>query len=120
MNKWIIVLMLFVMLIPAVSAQRYFRIIGKASQRCLDVAMNGTANRTNVWIYEWNEINGGAAQLWRLEPAGGGYYRIIGKASQKCLDVALNGTANQTNVWIYERNDINDGAAQLWRFEEAQ
>ncbi|QRO01412.1 RICIN domain-containing protein [Archangium violaceum] len=78
---------------------------GVAANRCLDVSGAGTANGTNVQLYQCNGTN---AQRWMLTSAGELRSAV---ASGMCLDVSNAGTTDGTNVQIYQCNGTN---AQKW------
>jgi uncharacterized protein YjbI with pentapeptide repeats len=93
-------------------------ISGLAPNLCLDVAHGGTANFTNVDIYQ---CNNSAAQIWGLQQVGtttlGKIYEIhAGVGSNMCLDDYHSGTANFTNVDIYQ---CNGSDAQRWVLDGA-
>jgi lysophospholipase L1-like esterase len=75
------------------------------SGRCLDVYGAGTANGTQVILWD---CHGGANQSWTRTAAG--ELRVY---TGKCLDVNANGTANGTKVQIW---DCNGTAAQKFTF----
>ena len=79
-------------------------IVGTGSNRCIDVAGGGTADGTQVRL--WDCLNNGA-QSWRQD-AG----RLINTGSNKCLDVRGVGTANGTEIWLW--TCINGNVAQQW------
>ncbi|MGG1555906.1 RICIN domain-containing protein [Paenibacillus ferrarius] len=79
------------------------------SGKLLDVAAAGTANGTNVDI--WQD-NGGDNQRFYLYENSDGTYKLIGVQSGKALDVTSAGTADGTNVEIWTDNG---GANQKWR-----
>ncbi|XEC95850.1 RICIN domain-containing protein [Paenibacillus tarimensis] len=79
------------------------------SGKMLDIANNGTADGTNVQIYE---DNGSDAQRFTIIDNGDGTYRLIGVTSGKALDVNGGGTADGTNVQIWS---YNGGSHQKWR-----
>ena len=80
---------------------------------CLDVLHSGTANFTNVDIYQCNNT---AAQSWNFLFLGNTYlgpaYEIkAGVGTNMCLDVFHSGTADYTNVDIFQ---CNQNASQIW------
>ncbi|WP_028610082.1 RICIN domain-containing protein [Paenibacillus harenae] len=93
---------------PVVSGETY-TLRNPNSGKMLDVANGGTANGTNVQIYQ---DNGNNAQRFTIIDNGDGTHRILAVQSGKALDVADLGTANGTNVqlWTYL-----GGANQKWR-----
>ena len=78
----------------------------------IDVAGNGSANGTNVQLY--NNITD-PNQVFTVKYLDNGFYRITHKSSGKVLDVAGAGLAYGTNVDIYSPNDTDD--AQMWRID---
>ncbi|WP_254187282.1 RICIN domain-containing protein [Micromonospora sp. WMMB482] len=77
---------------------------GQGSNRCLDVAGGGTADGTNIILWDcW----GGAPQQWRRSGD-----TFVNPQSGKCLDVRGNGTANGSEVWLW--TCIAGSGAQRW------
>jgi hypothetical protein len=76
----------------------------------LDVKSGGTANGTNIWMYEQN---GTGAQTFMLtyNPKTN-YYTIVNPQSSKVIDVAAAGKTNGTKIQIYANNST---CAQQWR-----
>jgi hypothetical protein len=62
---------------------------------CLDVSGGGTANGTNVQMWQCQDKNHN--QDWILDNS-----RIVWSGTNKCLDVAGGGTANGTKVQIWD------------------
>ncbi len=92
-------------------ANGLYRISSKVGKkRALDVVGNGTANGTNIQIYEYNNS---MAQMFAIKNSGQGWYKFVHLFSGKCLDVAGKGTKNGTNVQLYVDNGTD---AQKWRF----
>ena len=87
---------------------------GVGSNMCLDVYHGGTANYTNVDIYQCNNT---VAQSWTFVPVyfNGNIvyaYRIMTDvASNMCLDDYHSQINNYNNVDIYQCNGTN---AQIW------
>ncbi len=79
------------------------------SKMALDVDGNGTANFTNIQIYN---SNGSSAQKFYIRPSGDGWYKFISPLSGKCLSVNGNSRKDRTNVSLYESKSW-DG--QKWR-----
>lgn len=94
---------------PAALSGSVYKLINPSSGKALDVAGAGTANGTNVQIWE---DNNSAAQEWRITSLGDGAYTLINTNSGKALDVAGTGTADGTNVHIWQ--DYGGNAAQRW------
>src|SRR5262249_6852482 len=88
-------------------------VAGVGSDMCLDVAHSGTANGTNVDIYQ---CNGTAAQRWDFHTLGNpanGIYQIkagVG-GSTMCLDDFGGSSANYSNVDIWQ---CNGHSSQVW------
>ncbi|MBB5873501.1 lysophospholipase L1-like esterase [Allocatelliglobosispora scoriae] len=76
------------------------------SKRCLDVSGAGTADGTQLHIWDCHT---GANQRWTWTAAG--ELRVYGG---KCLDVNANGTANGTKVQLWTCNNTN---AQKFTFQ---
>ncbi|MDQ6419373.1 family 43 glycosylhydrolase [Paenibacillus sp. LHD-117] len=95
--------------VPAALTGSVYKLINPASGKALDVAGGGTANGTNVQI--WDDYNN-SAQEWRITSLGDGAYKLVNPASGKALDVAGTGTANGTNVHIWQ--DYGGSPAQRW------
>ncbi|HEY0533823.1 MAG TPA: arabinofuranosidase catalytic domain-containing protein [Actinoplanes sp.] len=70
--------------------------------RCLDINGNGTANGTQVELYDCNGVGG---QVWQQQADGS----LKNPQSGRCLDSPSGATANGTRLQIY---DCNGGAAQ--------
>ncbi|MBU5445214.1 glycosyl hydrolase [Paenibacillus sp. MSJ-34] len=92
-----------------VESGKVYKLINPNSGKALDVNAAGTANGTNVQIWE---DNGSGAQKWRVVSNGDGTYKLVNPNSGKALDVNNSGTANGTNVQIW--ND-NGSGAQKWQ-----
>ncbi|HEY0543721.1 MAG TPA: arabinofuranosidase catalytic domain-containing protein [Actinoallomurus sp.] len=70
--------------------------------RCLDINGNGTANGTQVQLYD---CNGGGGQAWQQQADGS----LRNPQSGRCLDSPNGATANGTRLRIW---DCNGTAAQ--------
>jgi hypothetical protein len=70
--------------------------------RCLDINGNGTANNTQVELYDCNGVGG---QKWIQRSDGS----LFNPQSGRCLDSPSGATANGTRLQIY---DCNGSAAQ--------
>ncbi len=70
--------------------------------RCLDINGNGTANNTQVELYDCNGVGG---QKWVQQADGS----LRNPQSGRCLDSPSGAIANQTRLQIY---DCNGSAAQ--------
>jgi hypothetical protein len=88
---------------------RYYKITGKQSGKCLDVA--GVSTADNAQIHIWGYV-GGANQQWKFVPASNGYYKIVSRNSGKLLSAATTANANQIN--IVQLTDTN-GTNQQWK-----
>jgi uncharacterized repeat protein (TIGR02543 family) len=96
-------------LVPLLPNGTYTITTALASNKVLDVAAAGTANGTNIQIYQ---SNGTAAQKFTLSyDTQTGYYTITNPNARKVLDVAAAGTTNGTNVQLYQSNGTR---AQKW------
>lgn len=82
---------------------QHFYIINPDSTKALDVSGCGTANGTNIQLWDFN---GSGAQLWKLVGNS-----IVNTNSGKALDVDSSGTTNGTNIQLWERNGTG---AQEW------
>jgi hypothetical protein len=81
-----------------------YYIINPQSGKALDVNGGGTANGTNIHLWERNQ---GGAQKWFVNTDGS----IVNPQSGKVLDVSGAGTANGTNIQLWEKNGTG---AQKW------
>ena len=73
--------------------------------RCVDVAGGGTANGTQLQLYD---CNGSGAQNWVQQSNGS----MMNPASGRCMDSPSGATANGTRLQIW---DCNGSAAQVFR-----
>lgn len=85
-----------------------YKMVNVGSGKALDAAAAGTANGTNVQI--WDD-NGTGAQQWIITDVGGGLYKVINVNSNTGLDVAEMGTANGSNVQLWS---YGGGSNQKW------
>jgi hypothetical protein len=77
-----------------------------ASNRCLDVPNQSTANGTQLQIYDcWS----GANQQWTFTAAG--ELTVYADGNRRCLDASGGGTANGTAAIIWS---CHGGANQRW------
>jgi O-glycosyl hydrolase len=89
-----------------------YTLLNPNSGKVLDVTANGTADGTNVEIWQ----DGGATnQRWILTDNGDGTYKVIDSHSGKALDVSGTGTADGTNVDIWP---YNSGSNQKWKITQ--
>nr|WP_239470683.1 RICIN domain-containing protein [Archangium violaceum] len=72
-----------------------YRIVNKATGRCVDIAGPSTADGAN--IHQW-ACHTGTSQQWTMEPTDSGYYRFVSRYSGKVLDVAGPSTADGANI----------------------
>lgn len=80
----------------------------------LDIANNGTGDKTNVDIWNAGQSSfGRCEQKWVILKQSDGWYKIMGNYSRKCLD--LFGESNQSvqNINLYTDNG---SASQRWKF----
>ena len=80
----------------------------------LDIANNGTGDKTNVDIWNAGQSSfGRCEQKWVILKQSDGWYKIMGNYSRKCLD--LFGESNQSvqNIDLYTDNG---SASQRWKF----
>ena len=70
--------------------------------RCLDINGNGTANQTQVELWDCNGVGG---QVWQQQSDGS----LLNPQSGRCLDSPSGATGNGTRLQIY---DCNGSAAQ--------
>lgn len=93
---------------PIISGEIY-SLMNPISGKMLDAASGGTANGTNVQL--WQDTAGNN-QRFTVIDNGDGTYRLIGLQSGKALDVNGGGTADGTNVqlWTY-----SGSANQKWK-----
>jgi Ricin-type beta-trefoil lectin domain len=82
------------------------------SGRCLDVTSAGTANGTQIQIWDCNGTN---AQSWTSTAAK--ELKVTIGSVTKCLDANANGTANGTKIQIW---DCNGTTAQKWNLNTNQ
>jgi hypothetical protein len=85
------------------------RLVSRQSGKCMDVSARGTANGTNIQL--WN-CNGTGAQSFVLRDSGNGSVNLVNTNSNKCVDVSSSGTANGTNVQLWNCNGTN--AQRFW------
>lgn len=92
-----------------IASGKTYRLMNPNSEKALEVDAWGTANGSNVTI--WND-HGGANQQWQLTDVGGGYYKLINVNSGKALEVDAWGTTDGSNVTIWT---YHGGDNQLWQ-----
>lgn len=76
-------------------ARAYYRLVNRATGRCVDVAGPSTADGAN--IHQW-ACHTGSSQQWAMEPTDSGYYQFVSRYSGKVLDVAGPSTADGANI----------------------
>ncbi len=91
-----------------IASGKTYRLMNPNSEKALEVDAWGTADGSNVTI--WDD-HGGANQQWTLIDSGGGYYRLINVNSGKALEVDAWGTSDGSNVTIWS---YHGGDNQLW------
>lgn len=93
----------------SISTSKVYYIVSSINnKKAIDVYAAGTADFTNVDIYDLNKTN---AQKFKFKKNSDGSYTIINKGSNKAIDVLENKTANMTNVDIYT---LNNTTSQKW------
>jgi hypothetical protein len=85
------------------------RLVSRQSGKCLDVSGAGTANGTNIHLWE---CNGTDAQSFRVEQLGGGNMRFVNVGSNKCVDVSGASHDNGANIHLWDCNGT--GAQSFW------
>lgn len=88
---------------------RFYRIVSRHSNKCVDVEGVSAHNGANVSQYD---CHGGKNQAWKFIPKGQDYYMIVAAHSNKCLDVAGVGTHDGANI---QQWDCHGGDNQLWK-----
>ena len=80
----------------------------QALGKCLDVAGAGTANGTQVQLYD---CNGTGAQIWQAQSNG----ELVNPNSGKCLDdTGFGGAGTQLQIW-----SCSGGTNQAWTLPTA-
>lgn len=92
----------------SINENAYYRIVGRQSNRALDVKDVSTAN--GALIQTWG-YGGGDNQKWRFQSVGGGFYKITVKHSGKALDVS---DVSQNNGALLHQWDYVGGQNQQW------
>lgn len=72
-----------------------YRLVNKATGRCVDVAGPSTADGAN--IHQWS-CHTGSSQQWAMEATDNGYYRFVSRYSGKVLDVDGMSAADGANI----------------------
>jgi hypothetical protein len=83
------------------------------SNMAMDVSGGGSANGTNIALWESNQTG---AQKFNVTSLGSGWYKITCAANGKAIDVSGGSSASGTNVQLYE---YNGSYAQQWKFYSA-
>jgi len=91
----------------AFAQEAYHRLQLKHGGQYLDAAYCGKT----ITLNPGSDYQGGACQLWRFVPAGGGYFRIQLKNGGQYLDAAYCGKT----ITLNPGSDYEEGACQLWR-----
>lgn len=86
-----------------------FELKRKGTTKCLDADGCGTANGTNVQLWEDNNFD---CQRWVISLQTDGHYELKRQNSTKNLDAAGCGSTNGTNVHIWEDNNLD---CQRWK-----
>ena len=86
-----------------------YKIINKKSGKALSCYQGGTANNTNLVLYDYVSA---ADQLWKIQDAGNGYYKLINNKSGRAASCLGGGTANGTNCILYDYVSATD---QNWQ-----
>ena len=94
------------------TSKKLYLITNMYGNSSIDVAHAGSANHTNVWMYE---VHGTCAQYWRIVKNSDNTYSIGSSCSDKYLDVDNAKAKNGTNVQMYARNTT---VAQKWVFSK--
>ena len=89
------------------------QIVDRNSGKCIDVRGDGSANGTNVQLWE---CNGEDSQAFVIEHKSGGNVVIKNAKTGKCIDVRGDGSANGTNVQQWECNGTD---AQLFAMNQS-
>lgn len=92
---------------------KYYNLIGKESNKALDVQGTSTADGANVYIWTRSNVPN---QQWQLQDAGGGYYYLIAKHSGKALAVTGGSQDNGGNILQWTKQDRD---FFKWRLEDA-
>jgi hypothetical protein len=96
-----------------ISAGTYTFTSAVKSNMVMDVSGGGSANGTNIALWESNQTG---AQKFTVSALGSGWYKIICAANGKAIDVSGGSSASGANVQLFE---YNGSAAQQWRFYSA-
>lgn len=91
----------------------YVIISGLSNSKRVDVYGAGTANGTNINLWQENST---PAQGFVVERLPNGWYIICNMKSGKAIDVAGGRVGQEVNVQLYDRNETY---AQQWKFYDA-
>ncbi len=105
LGSFLLALTLFVALDD--SHAQYYKIINKATSKCIDVSNGKVDNGTP--IIQW-EYKGSNNQLWEFREDNG-FIQIINKGTGKCIDVEGGKQDDGTKLIQWENNKGNN---QLW------
>jgi hypothetical protein len=92
----------------AYDSNAYYKIINKKSGRGLSCYQGGTANNTNLVLYDYLAATD---QNWRVVDTGNGYYKLVNQKSGRLVSCYQGGTANGTNNVLYDDGSASD---QYW------
>ena len=84
--------------------QGAIKLVSKQSGKCFDVNAAGTADGTQIQLWD---CNGTGAQAFLLKDVGNGQYNLVNTNSNKCVDVSGSGTADGTKIQIWTCNGTN-------------
>ena len=99
------------------SSKGNYNIISKRDSLYLDAYRSGTANGTNIEVYEQSGGNGQEFKLERIDnlevanPKGGTYKIVLASAPTQSLTVDAGRTNNEQmyifgNIWIHLSNNL--------------
>jgi hypothetical protein len=93
--------------------EQYFRLQLKHGDGSLFLGLNNCTGP--LGLVPSSNADGGACELWRLAPAGGGWNRLQLKHGGDYLDAKYCSSP----VGLNPGSDFENGACQLWRFVPA-
>ncbi|MCO1579828.1 RICIN domain-containing protein [Crossiella sp. SN42] len=94
----------------AVTPGAWYKVVIKASGKCVDARGAAAVNGTAVQQYTCNDTT---AQQWQFQESGGGFFRLNSRVdAAQVIDVAESSTADGglTHLWTY-----GGGANQQWQ-----
>ena len=77
------------------TADGYYRLMSRSSNKAMDAANCGTADGTNVAQWAWLD---NACQQWQVIPTTDGWFRLQNRNAARTLEAVNCGTVNGTNV----------------------